>query len=230
MARRCTRANCCGCHSGSWGLGQPFWIVGLAGIALGALTVARVPDAEFAHSPPEGDSRDDSRLRMIPATGAGMLVFLALVGQLLTDRAPAGELFVGTLGLSVLLVIRLMFTLGENGWLLRRLETSGHAEERLRDLGLALNLQASLEMERVRELVCRQGRAALRADNVVIWLVDSEAGEIRVVESAGVRRDILRDRRICDPRPDVAGGAGDPDASARRSCSTRRRRGGAIRC
>ncbi|MGE3269520.1 MAG: GAF domain-containing protein, partial [Chloroflexota bacterium] len=178
------------------GLGQPFWIVGLAGIALGALTVARVPDAEVAHSPPEGDSRDDSRLRMIPATGAGMLVFLALTGHMLSDRPPSGELFVCTLGLSVLLVVRLMLTLGENGWLLRRLETSGHAEERLRDLGLALNLQASLDMERVLELVCRQGRAALRADNVVMWLVDAEAGEIRAVESAGVRRDILRDRRI----------------------------------
>ena len=179
-----------------WGLGQPFWIVGLAGIGLGALTVARVPDAEVAHSPPEGDSRDDSRLRMIPATGAGLLVFLALAGQLLTDRPPAGELFVGTLTLSVLLVVRLVLTFGENGWLLRRLETSGHAEERLRDLGLALNLQASLEMERVLELVCRQGRAALRADNVVMWLVESESGEIKVAESAGVRRDILRDRRI----------------------------------
>ena len=179
-----------------WTLGQPFWIVGLAGIGLAALTVARVPDAEVAHSPPEGDSRDDSRLRLIPATGAGVLVFLALAGQVFSDRPPAAELFVGTLGLSVLLVVRLVLTFGENGWLLRRLETSGHAEERLRDLGLALNLQASLEMERVLELCCRQGRAALRADNVVMWLVDAEAGEIRVAESAGVRRDILRDRRI----------------------------------
>ena len=179
-----------------WGLGQPFWIVGLAGIGLGALTVARVPEAEVAHSPPEGDSRDDSRLRMIPASGAGLLVFLALAGQLLSERPPAAELFVGTLALSVLLVVRLVLTFGENGWLLRRLETSGHAEERLRDLGLALNLQASLEMERVLELCCRQGRAALRADNVVMWLVDNEAGEIKVAESAGVRRDILRDRRI----------------------------------
>jgi signal transduction histidine kinase len=179
-----------------WGFGQPFWIVGLMGISLGALTVARVPDAEVAHSPPEGDSRDDSRLRMVPAAFAGALVFLALAGQLFTDRAPRAELFVGTLGLSVLLVLRLMLTLAENGWLLRRLETSGHAEDRLRDLGLALNLQASLEMERVLELVCRQGRAALRADNVVMWLVDQETNEVRVVESAGVRRDILRDRRI----------------------------------
>jgi signal transduction histidine kinase len=178
------------------GLGQPFWIIGLAGIALGALTVARVPDAEFAHSPPEGDSRDDSRLRMVPALGAGLLVILALVGHSISDRPPSGELFVSTLGLCVLVVFRLVFTLGENGWLVRRLETSGHAEERLRDLGLALNLQASLDPERVRELVCRQGRAALRADNVVIWLVDNVAGEIRAVESAGVRRDILRDRRI----------------------------------
>ena len=129
----------------------------MAASGSGALTVARVPDAEVAHSPPEGDSRDDSRLRMIPATGAGLLVFLALAGQLLTDRPPAGELFVGTLGLSVLLVFRLVLTFGENGWLLRRLETSGHAEERLRDLGLALNLQASLEMERVLELVCQAG-------------------------------------------------------------------------
>src|SRR4030095_8247946 len=29
-----------------------------------------------------------------------------------------------------------------------------------------------------------------------MWLVDGEAGEIKVAESAGVRRDILRDRRI----------------------------------
>jgi signal transduction histidine kinase len=179
-----------------WGFGQPFWIAGLMGISLGALTVARVPDAEVAHSPPEGDSRDDSRLRMIPATFAGTLVFLALFGQLFTERAPQIELFIGTLGLSVLLVVRLMLTLAENGWLLRRLETSGHAEERLRDLGLALNLQASLDMERVLELVCRQGRAALRADNVVMWLLDPETNEIRAGESAGLRRDILRDRRI----------------------------------
>jgi signal transduction histidine kinase len=179
-----------------WGFGQPFWIIGLLGISLGALTVARVPDAEVAHSPPEGDSRDDSRLRMIPATFAGTLVFLALAGQMLTERAPQAELFIATLGLSVMLVMRLMLTLAENGWLLRRLETSGHAEERLRDLGLALNLQASLEMERVLELVCRQGRAALRADNVVMWVMDPDSGEIRVGESAGVRRDILRDRRI----------------------------------
>jgi len=178
------------------GLGQPFWIVGLAGIALGALTVARVPDAEVAHSPPEGDARDDSRLRMIPATVAGILVVFALAGQLFTDRSPVAELFIGTLGLSVMLVVRLMLTFGENGWLLRRLETSGHAEERLRDLGLALNLQASLDMERVLELVCRQGRAALRSDNVVMWMVDADAGEVRVAESAGVRRDILRDRRL----------------------------------
>src|SRR5690606_30555370 len=107
-----------------WGLGQPFWIVGLAGIGVGALTVARIPDAEVAHSPPGGDSRDDSRLRMIPATGAGLLVFLALGGQMFTNRRPPAELFVGTLGLSVLLVVRLVLTFAENGWLLRRLETS----------------------------------------------------------------------------------------------------------
>src|SRR5205085_124267 len=95
-----------------------------------------------------------------------------LTGQLLTDRAPSAELFIGTLGLSVLLVIRLLITFGENGWLLRRLETSGHAEERLRDLGLALNLQASREMERVLELVCREGRAALlRSQGVLAGLL-----------------------------------------------------------
>src|SRR4030095_14767918 len=119
-----------------------------------------------------GDSRDDSRLRMIPATAAGLLVFLALAGQFLTDRPPSAELFMGTLGLSVLLVIRLLLTFGENGWLLRRLETSGHAEERLRDLGLALHLQASLDMERGLEVVCRQGRAALPAGTVDTWAAD----------------------------------------------------------
>ena len=156
-----------------------------------------MPDAEVAHSPPEGDSRDDSRLRLIPAAAAGTLVFLALAGQVADRPGAVGRAVhrdaraVGAAGDPAA-----ADTFGENGWLLRRLETSGHAEERLRDLGLALNLQASLEMERVLELVCRQGRAALRADNVIMWQVDSEAGEIRVVESAGVRRDILRDRRI----------------------------------
>ncbi|HYU19925.1 MAG TPA: ATP-binding protein [Chloroflexota bacterium] len=185
-------------HLPGWqlGLGQPFWTVGLAGVALGGLVVALAPDAELAHSPPEGDARDDSRLRLVPATAAGGLVCLALAAQLLSENAPKTELFVGTLGLSVLLVIRLILSLAENGWLLRRLETAGYAEERLRDLGLALNLQASLEMERVMDLVCRQGRAALRADSAVVWLVDQEAGELRLVESAGVRRDILQDRRL----------------------------------
>jgi signal transduction histidine kinase len=185
-------------HFPGWelGLGQPFWIVGLGGIALGALAVARTPDAELAYTPPEGDARDDSRLRLIPALGAGTLVSLALVGELAAARPPDGGLFVGTLALSLLLVVRLVLTLGENGWLLRRLETAGHAEERLRDLGLALNVQVSLETERVLELVCRQGCGALRADSAVVWQVDPEAGELWLVNAGGVPRDILRGRRM----------------------------------
>ncbi len=185
-------------HLPGWSLalGQPFWIIGLGGLALGALAVWRAPDAELAHAPPEGDARDDSRLRLVPAAGAGGLVLATLTGQVVSTAPPHTELFVGTLSLSVLLVVRLMLSLNENAWLLRRLETTDHAEERLRELGLALNLRSSLEMERVLELVCRQGRAALRADMVVIWLVDREAGELRIGESTGVRRDILLHRRI----------------------------------
>ena len=182
--------------AGQLALGQPLWILGLGGLLLGALGVARSPNAELVHRRPDGDARDDSRLRLLPAAWAGGLVFLALAAQLLHIGGPQPQLAVGSLSLSVLLVFRLMLTLSENGWLARRLETAGHAEERLRDLGLALNLQASLETERVLELVCRQGRAALGADAVIIWLVDHQAEELRLVEAAGARRDILRDRRM----------------------------------
>jgi signal transduction histidine kinase len=185
-------------HFPGWqlGLGQPFWILGLGGIALGALAVARTPDAELAYTPPEGDARDDSRLRLIPVLGAGLLVSLALIGQVIAGRPPDGGLFVGTLALSLLLVIRLVLTLGENGWLLRRLETAGLAEERLRDLGLALNVQVSLETERVLELVCRQGCGALHADSAVVWQVDRETGDLWLVDASGVPRDLLRGRRM----------------------------------
>ena len=185
-------------HLPGWelGLGQPLWIAGLAFLASGALTVVRAPDAELVHSPPEGDCRDNSRLRLIPAGAAGGLVFLTLAGQLVSDAAPRTALFVGTLGLSLLLVVRLLLALAENGWLIRRLETAGQAEERLRDLGLALNLQASLETARVLALVCRQGRAALRADSVIIRMVDPTTGDLRHAESAGVRRDMVVDRHL----------------------------------
>ena len=185
-------------HVPGWSLalGQPLWIIGLGSLALGALVVSRAPDAELAHTPPEGDARDDSRLRLVPAAGAGGLVLVTLAGQVVSNGQPRPELFVATLSLSLLLVARLLLSLVENGWLLRRLETTDHAEERLRELGLALNLRSSLETERVLELVCRQGRAALRADTVLIWLVDRAAGELRIGESTGVRRDIVRERRI----------------------------------
>ncbi|MBA2448392.1 MAG: GAF domain-containing protein [Chloroflexi bacterium] len=185
-------------HLPGWqlALGEPLWVIGLGSITLGALTVARAPDAELVHISPEGDARDDSRLRLVPAAGAGGLVFLTLTAQLSSGGGPRAELFVGALGLSLLLVIRLILTLAENGWLLQRLETAGQAEERLRDLGLTLNVQATLEMSRVLELACRQGRDILRADTAMIWLVHREAGELRLVESAGVRRDVFQDRRL----------------------------------
>lgn len=181
---------------GELGFGQPLWVMGMGAMAVGALAVARAPAAELAHLPPEGDVRDDSRLRLVPAACAGGLVCLALAAQVATTHPPRPELFVGTLSLSLLLVIRLLLTFAENGWLMRRLETAGHAEESLRDLGLALNLQADMELERVLELVCHQGKAALRASSCTIWLADHCTGELRLAQSAGVRRDIVRDRRL----------------------------------
>jgi signal transduction histidine kinase len=191
---------------GQLGLGQPFWVIGLGAIAAGALTVARSPDSDLASAHREGDARDASRLRLVPAACAGGLVCLTLAAQLVTSAAPRPELFVGTLSLSLLLVIRLLLTFVENGWLIRRLETADQAEARLRDLGLALNLQADMELDRMLELVCHQGRAALRADSCTIWLVDRGTGELRLTQSSGVRRDIVRDRRLSlrDPMSLVA--------------------------
>ncbi|MFN8523806.1 MAG: ATP-binding protein [Chloroflexota bacterium] len=178
------------------GLGQPLWVVGLTIIAIGAEAVARNPDSELASAAPDGDWRPDSRLRLIPTAAAGLLMAAALASHFWSGHQPRTDVYVLALSLCLLAMGRLLLALAENGWLVKRLETAGYAEERLRDLGLALNLQASLELDRVLELVCRQGRAALRADSAFIWLTDPQAGEVRLAQSAGVRRDVVADRRL----------------------------------
>jgi signal transduction histidine kinase len=178
------------------GLGLSLWLVGLVSVAAAGYLVVQRPDAELTIAAPEGDWRDDSRLRLVPALGAAVLLLIAFIAQMRSTATPNGDIFTACMLLALLSCARVLVTQAENAWLRGRVERSGHAEERLRDLGLELNVQGSLDWNRVLELVCRQGRLALRADCAFIWMVNDNSDGLELVKTAGVNAEIVSDRGV----------------------------------
>ncbi|MDQ3811861.1 MAG: ATP-binding protein, partial [Chloroflexota bacterium] len=133
-----------------------------------------------------------SRLRLVPAVAAagaiGVLSWTELQGR------GSGANFFGSILMFGLIVSRLLLTLVENRHLLQSVASSGLFEEKLRDLGGALI--ATIDRKDTLEMVCRTAQLALRADSVILWMVDSATEELEAVEALSSRRTSLLRRRL----------------------------------
>jgi signal transduction histidine kinase len=107
--------------------------------------------------------------------------------------------FFGIIVLFGLIIGRLLITLVENRQLLQRVERSGVFEEKLRDLGGALI--AALDRKDALELVCRTAQMSLRADSVILWMLDAAADELEAVEVLSSKRSSLLRRRLAMDDP-----------------------------
>src|SRR5262249_34388679 len=87
----------------------------------------------------------------------------------------------------------------ENRRLLQRVERSGVFEEKLRDLGSALI--TALDRKDTLELVCRAAQMSLRADSVILWMLDPAANELEAVEVVSTKRSSLLRRRLAMDDP-----------------------------
>jgi signal transduction histidine kinase len=170
-----------------------------SGVALfGALGLARSAwrgQTAAARTPPS--LVPESRLRLMPALAAGG----AIVGLSWAELSGQGSRtsFFGVIVLFGLIIGRLLITLVENRQLLQRVERSGVFEEKLRDLGGALI--AALDRKDTLELVCRAAQMSLRADSVILWMLDAAADELEAVEVLSSKRSSLLRRRLAMDDP-----------------------------
>lgn len=174
------------------GIGQSFWGVGigLVGVAAWRTFRARGSSGDAVQAVVE----DESRLRLVPSALAGAVVLVIAVTQALHAEPPMEGVFLGSLTLLSLLVGRQMVTLAENRRLLRRVESAGEVEERLRDLGLVLN--SSLELPHVLQMVCRTGQDIMRAEVVFLWTLDRTGGALEAVHVVGAEETDFLGRRV----------------------------------
>ena len=190
--------NVAGVAAHQMGLGLPA-IFGAPGVALfGTLALAR-------SAWPEGASRpslppavfSESRLRLVPAIAATGAILVLSWSELEGQGSRAG--YFGSIFLFSLIVGRLLLTLVENRRLLQRVERSGVFEEKLRDVGGAL--VAALDRKDTLELVCRAAQMSLRADAVILWMLDAAADELEAVEVLSSKRTALLRRRLAMDDP-----------------------------
>jgi signal transduction histidine kinase len=175
-------------------LGQTLWLLGLALITLAG---SRAAPAD-SHTPELDEDKpgEDSRLRLIPAAVAGLVVALIAVQQAGTREPPSAALFFGSSSLFWLIVSRLLVTLAENRRLVRGMQTADRSQIALRDLGSALNIGSSLDPRSVWQRVCETGLEVLHADAVVLWLADPEPAELVVAAYLGRHADKIAGRRL----------------------------------
>jgi signal transduction histidine kinase len=176
------------------GLGQTAWLAGSALLALAGWRAARQERGLIADLEQDAKVGEDSRLRLVPAAIAGVVVAVTAIQQAGSRQAPSAAFFFGSSSLFWLIVSRLLVTLAENRRLVRGMQSADRSQIAIRDLGLALNF--SLEPARVWQYVCRTGQAVLGADSTVLWLVDRSARELEGVEAVGGRRVEILSRRI----------------------------------
>ncbi len=179
------------------------------GVALfGVLALARSAitgrTLQFALPP---DLKTESRLRLMPALTAVGAILVLSAAELAGHGTRAS--FFGIILLFGLIVTRLLITLVENRHLEQRVESSGVFEEKLRDLGGALI--AALDRKDTLELVCRTAQLSLKADSVILWMLDAAADELEAVEVLSSKRSWLLHRRL---------GMNDPSSVAARVAHT----------
>src|SRR5262249_32913422 len=139
----------------------------------------------------------ESRLRLIPTVAAAGAIVVLSWAELNGEASHTS--FFGVIVLFGLIVGRLLLTLVENRRLLQRVERSGVFEEKLRDLGSALI--TALDRKDTLELVCRAAQMSLRADSVILWMLDPAANELEAVEVVSTKRSSLLRRRLAMDDP-----------------------------
>jgi signal transduction histidine kinase len=174
--------------------GQTLWVLGGGLVTLAGKRAAAAASVHATEGELEREIGEDSRLRLVPAALAGLVVALIAVQQAGTQEYPSPALFFGTSSLFWLIVSRLLVTLAENRRLVRGMRKADRSQIALRDLGVALS--SSLEPEKVWQHVCRMGQTVVRAESTVLWLVDSATDELVAVEAVGRRRNELLQRRL----------------------------------
>jgi signal transduction histidine kinase len=165
------------------------------GVALfGALGLARSGwrGLERPTTLPAPTGMPETRLRLIPALAAVGAIAVLSWAELNGEGGRAG--FFGIIIVFGLVVARLLVTLLENRQLTQRVERSGVFEENLRDLGGALI--AEFDRKDTLELVCRTAQMSLRADSVILWMLDAAADELEAVEVMSAKRTSLLRRRL----------------------------------
>jgi signal transduction histidine kinase len=181
---------------------QTLWSVGAALLALAGWRASRSALLQQG-SEEMAPSGEDSRLRMLPAALAAVVVVASPIQQAASPGGPSGPLFYATFSLFWLIVARLLLTLAENRRLLRTVQSVDRGQLALRDLGAVLD--SSLEEQTVWRNVCVQGQNLLRADSAVLWLVDRAANQIVAVEAVGGKREeFLRRTLSLDDRSSLA--------------------------
>jgi signal transduction histidine kinase len=178
--------------SGGPQAGQTLWALGTALVALAGWRALRAPGGNAPTAEPVAG--EDSRLRLVPAVLAALVVAAIAVQQATAPESPSAALFFGTSSLFWLIVARLLVTLSENRRLVRGMQTADRSQLALRDLGAALN--SSLDPERVWQHICRMAQDVLRADSAVLWLVDRSTHELVAAEAVGSRREEFLNRRL----------------------------------
>ncbi|HEY3061584.1 MAG TPA: ATP-binding protein [Chloroflexota bacterium] len=171
----------------------PRFIAAPGAALFGTLALARSATAGGtlqATLPP--DLKTESRLRLMPALAAVGAIIVLSAAELMGYGSRAS--FFGIILLFGLIVTRLLITLVENRHLEQRVESSGVFEEKLRDLGGALI--AALDRKDTLELVCRTAQLSLKADSVILWMLDAVADELEAVEVLSSKRSWLLGRRL----------------------------------
>ncbi len=178
------------------GIGQSFWGAGIGLVGIAALRTVRAVGTPGLDSV-QAVVRDESRLRLVPSALAGCVVLFLAWAVAARGESPTQGVFLGSLLLLSLLVGRQLVTLMDNRGLLRRLESAGAVEGRLRDLGQALNsMNSSLELPTVLQELCRAGRDIMRADVVFLWSLDRGGTVLEVVQVVGAAEEEFLGRRV----------------------------------
>jgi signal transduction histidine kinase len=195
IAAACQAARMVAPSFGSLPLGQTLWLLGLALVALAGWRAAPA-DEQYAEVT-EAEPGEDSRLRLVPAAVAGLVVAAVFaVQQAGTREPPSAALFFGSSSLFWLIVSRLLVTLAENRKLMRGMQTADRSQTALRDLSSALNIGSSLEPRAVWQRVCETGLQVLHADAVVLWLLDPNSSELVAASFLGRHTEKIAGRRL----------------------------------
>lgn len=181
-----------GVGSSSW-VGIPLWMAGLGSVAYGGFLTTRV-DREPVGARTDAAALFGSRIHLLPSVLASVLLIGIWSGQAATLSPPSLAVYVASNVLAGLIGVRLIVTVFENSFLLQSIQATIESDESLRDLSVALN--ASLDLSRVFQHVCKIGAVIMRADQAVLWLVDRRTQELELVELVGRPRTDYVGRRL----------------------------------